>query len=154
MLEFDWYSYQCFWCWFGSARTWSLLLTQSAQITLDWCMHLLISLSTWSIYIRRHCSQFSQCEDQRTGWCTKAHTNFFANDNTVKLAYMYTCLYVYLPICKDFWLEQTQFLLNIGIPAYLSIANGILLDIPIAWWWQSMAGRLEVWERVRRMPKK
>ena len=81
MLEFDWYSYQCFWCWFGSARTWSLLLTQSAQITLDWCMHLLISLSTWSIYIRRHRSQFLWCEDQKTGWCTKAHANFFADDN-------------------------------------------------------------------------
>ena len=76
MVGFNWYSYQCFWCWFGSARTQSLLWTQSAQITLDRCMHLLISLYTWSIYIRRHCSQFLQCEDQKTGWCTKAHANF------------------------------------------------------------------------------
>ena len=46
-------------------------------------MHLLISLYTISIYIRRHHSQFSQCEDRKTGWCTKPHANFFAKNNNL-----------------------------------------------------------------------
>ena len=50
---------------------------------------------------------------------------------TVELAHMYTCIYVYLPICKRKWSEWTWFLWNIDIPHYLSIANGILQNIPL-----------------------
>ena len=72
---------QCIWCWFGSARTRAFLPHSHAQITLKSCMHLQLSLYTLSIYIRKHHAQFSWCEDWKIGWCTKAHTNYFANSN-------------------------------------------------------------------------
>ena len=83
MIGLDWYPYQWFRCRSGGARTWFLSLTQGTQITLERCMHLLISLYTIFIYIRRHRSQSPRCEDRKTGWCTKPHANFFANDNNV-----------------------------------------------------------------------
>src|SRR5258706_2577081 len=36
------------------------------------------------MYIRKPRPQFSRCEDRKTGWCTKAHTNFFANGNKLQ----------------------------------------------------------------------
>ena len=33
------------------------------------------------MYIRKNRTQFSRCEDRKTGWCTKPYTNFFANSN-------------------------------------------------------------------------
>jgi len=81
IMGLDWYPYQCFWCQFGGARTESFLPHQHAQIVLELCMHLWITLFTSSMYIRKPHPQFSWCEDQKTGWCTKAHTNFFANGN-------------------------------------------------------------------------
>ena len=46
-------------------------------------MHLLIRLYTLSMYIRKRRSQFSWCEDRKSGWCTKRYANFFANDNNL-----------------------------------------------------------------------
>ena len=78
----------------------------------------------------------------------------FCSLSTVKLAYMYTCLSVCLPICMGKWSEQTWFLWNRGIPLYLSIVNRILWSIPITWQITKQSERLEVWERVRCKPKK
>ena len=39
-------------------------------------MHLLIGLYILSINIRRHHSQYSRCEDRKTGWCTNQHLHF------------------------------------------------------------------------------
>jgi len=81
IMGFDWYPYQCFRFGFGGARTGSFWPHEGAHIVLERCMHLQISLFTSSMYIRKHCPQFSWCEDWKTGWCTKAHANFFANSN-------------------------------------------------------------------------
>ena len=147
MLEFDWYSYQCFWCWFGSARTWSLLLTQSAQIRLDQCMHLLISLYTWSIYIGRHCSQFLQCEDWKTGWCTKAHTNFFANDNKRGKALFNEWMSQHLPTWRSgltwlqcWWAAQLNEPTLVSMEIAMKLQSGLGAQIPLTessesqWW--------------------
>ena len=84
MMGLEWYPFQCVWCQFDSARTRSFSLHSHAEIMLKSCMHLQLSLYTLSIYIRKHCTQFLQCKDQKTGWCTKPHTNYSG-----------TCLKVY-----------------------------------------------------------
>ena len=83
MMRLERYPFQCVRCRFGGAKTGSFSPHSHAQITLKLCMHLRLSLYTLSIYIRKHCAQFLWCEDRKTGWCTKAHTNYFANGNNI-----------------------------------------------------------------------
>ena len=48
-------------------------------------MHPLMSLYMLFTYIRRHYFQFSQCEDQKTGWCTKHHRLLCSKKSTKRV---------------------------------------------------------------------
>ena len=68
------------------------------------------------------------------GWTHNSGKRVLWLEGTVKLAYMYTCLNVYLPMCMWKLPEQPWFHRDKCIPFYLTIVNKISWNIHIARW--------------------